>query len=264
MGASLCVLYLLQYTFRENARAFPPAHFYVVHPGSSVRNITVDITVFPRQELLLLLRLVDSLQGRIVARLLYSEPAHYSTEDAGGWLTRGVRSVRSVVGFGGIQSPGKKCLLVLFLGHEDERATITWRRYQPNLTIVFLPGPNYRGDLNGIARRMHELWLTKFDRVMVAEEPLPARGPSEAAEALLGLWQKYHGTHNIVAAPLGTKLQTLGVYVAVRERPEIQIAYAVPSIYNYDSYSSGVGPLWSIQWPISPVPNAHAATGGRL
>jgi hypothetical protein len=215
---------------------------------SLVSNVSVDVTTFPRQELLMLLRVLDSQSDLASTRLFYGEPLRYCTEDAGGWLTRGVKSVRPVPGFGGVQPPNKKKnLLIMFLGHEDERAAITWKRHQPRKTIAIVPDPNYRKEMNGIVERTHQPLFTKLSTTEFYPA-VPARGIVESENAVLRIWEEHHESYYIVVAPLGTKLQTLGIYRAVRRRPDIQITYAIPSIYNYRNYSVGVNRIWEIHW----------------
>jgi hypothetical protein len=213
----------------------------------AIQSITIDISTFPRQEMLMTLRIVDSLPWQPDVRLLYAEPERYSSELPGGWLTRGVRSVRSVPGFGGIQPPRKRKLLVIFLGHEPERAAITWKRHQAKMSVAIKPGPSYREELNGITETTHSLLFTELGAANVLA-PIPARGVREAEAAVLALWQRYHESYFLVVAPLGTKLQTLGIYRAARLKNDMQITYAVPSLYNFNNYSTGVGPLWKIKW----------------
>jgi len=217
------------------------------HELSRLESITVDVSTFPRQELIVLLRVLESLPHLPRIRLFYTEPGEYGTETPSGWLTRGVKSVRTVPGFGGIQQPGKKKLLIMFLGHEDERAAITWKRHQPETTITIFPDPNYRKELNGIVERTHQILFTKLASAKIYA-PVAARGIEEAQNAVLELWEEYQKTHFLVVAPLGTKLQSLGVYRAAKLKRDIQITYAVPSVYNFNAYSEGVGTTWKIAW----------------
>lgn len=219
------------------------------HESSRIENITVDVSTFPRQELLVLLRVLESLPDVRSIRLFYTEPREYGTEIPGGWLTRGVKSVRTVPGFGGIQQPGKKKLLLMFLGHEDERAAITWKRHQPETTVTIFPDPNYRRELNGIVEKTHKLLFTKLAAARI-HAPVSARGIEEAQSAVLDLWKEFEKTHFLVVAPLGTKLQTLGVYRAAKLKNEIQITYAVPSVYNFNAYSQGIGTIWEVFWRV--------------
>ena len=215
--------------------------------SAQIQSITVDVSTFPREEMLLLLRVVDNLPNHPAIRLFYAEPQKYGTEEKEGWLTRGVKSVHSVPGLGGIQEPGKRKLLVIFLGHESERAAITWKRHQPSETIVIVPDPSYRSDLNGITEATHQLSFIRFWNASQSCR-VPARGIMETEQAVLDIWKKYHDSYYLVVAPLGTKLQTLGIYRAARIKPDIQITYAAPVIYNFESYSKGIGPIWEILW----------------
>ena len=131
--------------------------------------------------------------------------------------------------------------------HEDERAAITWKRHQPRKTVVIVPDPNYRSEMDGIVERTHQPLFTKLSRTEFYPA-VPARGIEESENAVLNIWAAHHDNYCISVAPLGTKLQTLGVYRAVRQRPDIQITYAIPSIYNYENYSIGSDRIWEILW----------------
>lgn len=219
------------------------------HPPLSA---TLDITTFPRQEMLVLLRVLDKMMGLDRVRLLYTEPLKYGSEEAGGWLTRGVKAVRAVPGFGGIQPPGKRKLLVILLGHEEERAAITWKRHQPRKCVAVLPLPGYRPELGEAVKRKHYLLFSMVAKSTVQME-VPAHGIEETRDLILRLWEAHKNTHYLVVAPLGTKLQTIGLFEAVRIQPAIQITYAVPALYNYQGFSQKSGQIWEIQMSAGPT-----------
>ncbi len=221
---------------------------YELQKKSSFTNVTIDISAFPRRELLMLLSVLDNMTVGPQIRIFYTEPVRYNTENIGGWLTRGVTSVRPVPGFGGVQPPNKKKnLLLMFLGHEEERAAITWKRHQPRKMVAVVPDPNYRIELNGIVEKTHQPLFTKLSETEFYPS-IPARGIEESEKAVLSIWEQHFSSYYIVIAPLGTKLQTLGIYRAVRQRPDIQITYAIPSIYNYQNFSIGIERIWEISW----------------
>jgi hypothetical protein len=209
---------------------------------------TLDISTFPRQELLVLLRVLDKIVGLSRVRILYTAPLKYGSEEAGGWLTRGVKAVRAVPGFGGVQPPGKGKLLVILLGHEEERAAITWKRHQPRKCVIVLPAPGYRPELTEMLDGRHSLLFTMAAKSAVRVR-IPARGIQETRDLILRLWEEHKDTHYLVVAPLGTKLQTLGVFDAVRRQPAIQITYAVPAIYNHQRFSQKSGEVWQVAMP---------------
>lgn len=217
---------------------------------SPLRAVTVDITTFPREELLLLLRYLDNHTQRGRIRLLYGEPDKYATEDdieEDRWLTRGVKSVHPVPGFGGIQFPGHPKILVIILGHEGERTHISVRRHQPDI-VVFIPQgqEQHHEGLREISEQQNQDVVSLYGGDRVWGTGLPSRGVLETAKVISEIYAKYRYSHNVFIVPNGTKLQLLGLYLVARRIPEIQITYAVPSVYNWAKYTTGTKLLWEI------------------
>lgn len=215
-----------------------------------LREVTVDISTFPREELLLLLRYLDNHVNRGRIRLLYAEPAKYATEledEDKRWLTRGVRSVHSVPGFGGIQFPDRQKILLVILGHEGERTHISIRRHQPD-KVVFIPQgkEQHHEGLREISELQSKEILSRYGKQNIWHVGLPSRGVVETAKVVSKIFQTYRYSYNVFIAPNGTKLQLIGVYLVARKFPEIQITYAAPAIYNSEAYSAGTGLLWEI------------------
>lgn len=215
------------------------------------RAVTIDITTFPRQELLMLLKLLDNYPDRGDIRLLYAEPQKYASEkrnEPKGWLTRGVRSVHAVPGFCGIQFPQLAKLLVIILGHEGERTHITLRRHQPDKVIFVGQGDEqYHEGLKNIAEVENQNMIGEFGAKCFWPSRLPARGVLETKQEIERIFQQYGDTHNIFIAPNGTKLQLIGTYLATRNLVELQLTYASPALYNWKNYSTGTGPLWEMR-----------------
>jgi hypothetical protein len=229
-----------------------------MHDQNPLCAVTIDISTFPREELLVLLRYLDNhpMRGRI--RLLYGEPAIYATEeenDDDRWLTRGVKSVHPVPGFGGIQLPGHPKLLVIVLGHEGERTHISVRRHQPD-EVILVPQGNeqHHEGLRQISERENQKIIRLYGEKHIWHIGLSSRGIVETADVILDIFKRYRYSHNIFVAPNGTKLQLIGVYLVARLLPEIQITYAVPALYNWERYSTGTGPLWEVQ--LEPLEDA--------
>ncbi len=208
--------------------------------------VTIDITTFPRHELFLILKAARKLIPASRLRILYSEPEGYSTERKGGWLTRGVQSVEPMFGFGGIQDPILRKLLVILPGHEGERTYITWRCHQPDKTLVISQGEPYHEGLNDIAERENSLLQTMLGDICLYGYRAPAREVDGVYLELERIYSRYAHKYNIVIAPMGTKMQTLGIYLFAESRPDVQITYAVPIEYNWRDYSWGVGKKWEI------------------
>jgi len=73
----------------------------------------------------------------------------------------------------------------------------------------------------------------EFSRILVSPE---FRNPIEARDCIIAQAEK-HAEHNIVIAPMSTKLSTIGVGLAAFTRVEYQICYAEAAQYNYLHYS---------------------------
>lgn len=215
-----------------------------------LRAVTIDISTFPREELLLLLRYLDNHVKRGQIRLLYGEPAMYATEEAAiedRWLTRGVKSVHSIPGFGGIQFPGRPKILVIILGHEGERTHISIRRHQPDEVILIPQGQQQHHEgLRQISEQENQRIIRLYGKERLWSTGLPSRGVTETSTVVSEIFKRYRYSHNVFIAPNGTKLQLMGVYLVARQVPEIQITYTVPAIYNWEKYSSGTALLWEM------------------
>jgi hypothetical protein len=214
-----------------------------------ITHVSADITTFTRQFLLMIMDLLCDLPEVKRIRLFYSEPNTYDTvEDRKeGWLSRGVKSIAPVPGFSGVQTPDKSTLLILFLGHELERANVTIKWLQPSKIVAFIPDVNYSNKLDGIVETIHQDLIKQIPPER-RNKAWSARDIEEAYDIVSRTWSEYHDSFNIIVAPYNTKLLTLGVFESSRERRGIQIIYALPAEYNYNNYSKGKGPLWEIPW----------------
>jgi len=65
------------------------------------------------------------------------------------------------------------------------------------------------------------------------------------ASKLVEVVSGYTESHNIVLAPMSTKLSTLASLLVVEKYPDIQVTYCLPGEYNVEDYSKGVRALYS-------------------
>ena len=61
-------------------------------------------------------------------------------------------------------------------------------------------------------------------------------------------YKKYSENSNITIAPLGSKLQTLAIFLFAKEYPDIQLLFSLPKEWNPKRYSNGTGPIWEISF----------------
>ncbi|MCO8242962.1 hypothetical protein [Haladaptatus sp. AB643] len=202
-------------------------------------DITIDVTSFNRESLLVSLNILYSLVNDVNTRILYVSPAKY-----GDWLSKGHRFVRNIIGFGGIQSSNKPTLLILLTGFETDRAKNVIEEIEPAETLVgFGDNPTERSFLEKNKQEQEKL-LARQDTVSFQFSADSIEKSQSQIEKLL---KKHNQAYNVVICPMSTKLSTLGVWKAARKYPEAQVVYSLPIEYNIKDYSSGSKTLY-VDW----------------
>ena len=88
--------------------------------------LTIDITTFTHEALLILLRIIQLIPtADLGVYLVYTGAAEYfvsAKDESDRWLSKGVAEVRSVLGYSGSRDPSKKLHLIVLAGFETERA----------------------------------------------------------------------------------------------------------------------------------------------
>jgi hypothetical protein len=193
--------------------------------------VTIDISTFPRLELLLLLRYLKMLNTGEKIRILYTKPKKY-----GQWLSKGFKEVVTVPSFAGTQIPGRKKLLIILAGFEEERMIRLWEEHEPSKTILVMGDPPTSASFLEINKlRSHMI----RNRENVHEERAAANDPFSARDALENLLQNHKRDYNIFISPMNTKIQTVGLFLLAQRYSWFQITLAVPNDYNVTGYSSG-------------------------
>ncbi len=218
------------------------------HQGS----IVVDITSLSHELLVVILGALHSFDIMKRVTLLYVGASEYSsnTADNAVWLSRGVRSIRSVLGFPGTMLPSKRLHLIILAGFEVERASEVIIRYEPASLSI---GVGHKDQ--SVSVELHKKNIQFFERLNQFVEEHNAEtqevlnfefscvDPYQTKQQLLAHIDGLPSLSdkNIVICPLNTKLSTVGVVLAALERSEIQICYAEPDEYNTDGYSKPGG-----------------------
>jgi hypothetical protein len=211
--------------------------------------LLIDITSLSHELLVLVLGMLNQLGGLNRTTLLYVGAAAYSTNTEPGemWLSRGVKDVRSVLGFPGNMLPSRRLHLTILTGFEVERAAEVILRYEPSSLSI---GLGAKGQ--SVSEAHHNKNQEFFDRIAafassqdygtddVARFSFSCISPTETRDQLIEHISSLEGfkQRNLVVCPLNTKLSTVGVVLAAIEYPDIQICYAEPEQYNTEGYSS--------------------------
>lgn len=213
------------------------------HRQESPARVLVDITTFTRECLLMVLDYVDRRrQPKDEVLLGYTTAEEYSignlVEDK--WLSKGVRDVRSVLGFPGRMLPSRATHLIVMVGFENERALELVDICEP--TFVSLGVADVGEDS---AQPHQETLLNKMKRL---EDGLRGRVTgletftfkaydAEATEGILRRQANAFGPCNVVVVPMNTKISTVGAMLLARREEAVQICYAPANVYNTERYS---------------------------
>jgi hypothetical protein len=193
--------------------------------------LVVDISCAPRGRLLALLRYLAKCQEHSGQRvsLMYSLVKRQAPSEEA--FSYGMQDVRVVPGFAG-QVRLKKDLLIIVLGFEGNRAFSLHRRLMPNKTILILgdSGDSERDFFLRQARaNNHALLNTHGKEIHVMASRDPIRFAQEFEEVLKTRIEPVIDKFNIYVCCLGTKLQAVGAYLALRKYPYVQVVDALPS-----------------------------------
>ena len=208
--------------------------------------ILVDISTFPRDRLLMVLKYLSNQFQVENINLHHCSPESYATEntDESSWLAKGVKQVAAVPGFNGLQKSRSGCFVILQLGHERERPQITATSLEPDKVAILHQGhEQYKSSTSRMSHNNNLVLLDTFDSKITESTKVSYNDWSGAKKEICRIYEKYHNNYNIYISPNGTKIQLLGALAAVLKYPEMQIRYAEPQIYNTDS-SFGVGKVW--------------------
>ena len=198
--------------------------------------ITLDISTFPRHELLLLLRYLRMLNVKNKIRILYAKPKKY-----GNWLSTGFKEVIAVPSFGGTQIPGRKKLLIILSGFEWERMFRLWEEHEPSNTVVVIGDPPTNRHFLAINKVKANLILS---RANVIEASAAANNPFQFFKEMEKIMMQYKREYNIFVSPMNTKIQVVGLFLLFEKYSWFQITMAIPNDYNVDGYSDGAESIY--------------------
>ena len=208
--------------------------------------VVIDISVFTKRHLLMMLRWLDDcgLWDRLY--VVYSEPSDYLVSKYVP-LSFGLASLQQAPGFSACPDLSRPVHLMMFLGYEGDRALAVYEQVQPMRTTLAVPDPPYRPDWIGRTERYnHELLtLVGGDRICRVD----ALDPEAVGRTLVEVFgQAKRDDFATIVCPLGTKPQTLGVYNYIRKRDDPPaIVYASPLRHNHALFSAGLGETWILK-----------------
>lgn len=191
-----------------------------------------DITTMTHEMLFVIVAAADEIvEPWTDLKLVYNVAAQYSGDDEthSKWISRGIREVRSVIGYPGSWSPGEPTTLVALPGFDTERMRRLVEDVEPDRLIVGIAFPT-----GG-----RHPWSAEKNR-LIAERLLATRDghtfdytalhPFAAIDAVLA--QSRDLTGNVLLAPLNSKISSVAIAALARRRSDWQICYAPALVYN--------------------------------
>lgn len=206
--------------------------------------ISVDVSTFPKNSLLLTLRTIETASGCGSVNTLYTEAANYKLRPPGTPLF-GLRRIGVIPTFGAEFQPNEELLLIMLLGYERDRAVAVWQRVQPHRTVAAISRPSFRPEWDGVAEKVNAPLLAAIGEEAVHN--VDPRNPWATCDFLEEVITDMGDSvsENYYVAPLGTKPQTVGVYLFCRKHPDcVSVIYGSPVAREHEYLAEGVGPSW--------------------
>ncbi len=186
--------------------------------------VTLDISTFNRQNLLVILRLLRKALKIRNIEIIYSVPIEVNPE-----ISRGSSNFLNIPFFHGHFSIEKKKLLILLLGYEVDRPLLLWRELEP-ARVILVRGIEptdlsfYQKNEEAV-KILHEMGKSEICQIS-ASDPLKAKMQLEE------IFKEEINNYNIFISPLNTKLQALGLYLAWENYSDVQIVIAYPDSFS--------------------------------
>lgn len=203
-------------------------------------HVFCDITTFTHETLLILFNLlykrrryIKSLKTGYLGAKSYSfKQPNYSKK----WLSKGIREIRTIIGFPGRFNPARKSHLILLLGFEEERARTIIESLRLNSFSLGFAEQN-----NSVAKEHFNVNFDRHERLLrlfphAQKFTFSALDPILTRDRLMKHLDLFPD-HNIVIAPMNNKVSTIGAGLLAMEDRRVQLIYAQATLYNVSGYS---------------------------
>lgn len=186
--------------------------------------VTLDISTFNRQNLLVMLQLLRKVLNVPDIEIIYTIPEKVNQE-----ISKGACGFSNIPFFEGRFLIEKRKLLILLMGYEIDRPLLLWRELEPSRVILvegFEPTAGNFYERNRLAvEELHKFGCSEVMQIC-------ANDPHKARDQLSKIFKKELESYNIFVSPLNTKLQALGLYLAWENNPDVQIVIAFPDKFS--------------------------------
>jgi hypothetical protein len=200
--------------------------------------VLLDTTSFTHEMLLLVFKLLYFYESSISALFVtYVGATSYSfnsTDENEKWLSKGIKDIRTVIGYPGYTDPTKEYHLIILFGFESERTKKIIESFEfSRLSIGYAEvEDSILGDHQKINKKRHSDLLELYPHAESFQFSL-----IDCIATKNAVLKQMKKEFNNVVSPLNNKISTLGVALACFCNPDLQITYAQANIYNEEAYS---------------------------
>jgi hypothetical protein len=204
------------------------------------QNILLDITTFTHEGLLIMFKLLQLRMKRSDKLILcYCGAREYSYNETlpeRKWLSKGVNTIRSILGYPGLLDPSKKNHLVILFGFESERTKRLIDIFEYDLVSLAFGSKDA-----SITKQHQQLNETRHEDLLRyypdANKFEMSLVDAEETKAQLLSYISQFSEYNTVIVPMNNKISSIGAGLAAINNPEIQLCYVTANQYNMDAYS---------------------------
>jgi hypothetical protein len=206
--------------------------------------VIFDISTLNKEHVLFIVSQLAAQQLMSKVTFTYVAAKSYGGNTTKGpiWLTRGVKNIRSVIGFPGGYTPSKnQHHLIILVGFELDRAKELILAYEPTSISLGIGIEPYIDKFQEENQRSMDLIQSFINSLGITYKSLSeftfsCSDVHSAKKSILNEVSKFEGS-NITISPMNTKVSTAALGLAAIENEDIKVCYVEPLEYNKDCYS---------------------------
>jgi hypothetical protein len=232
--------------------------------NSQAKAICLDISGMSRLAIMIILDVVRELNMPL--RIVFAEAREYAPSQTQfeaaklneeqhlptSFIHTGVYDVLHVSRLSSIRMQNQATLLIAFDSFNEALCQSLVNVINPS-RFILINGRPPREEL--MWREKATAYVHKFLRkewsIEDDNEPIKTTSTldyNETYELLTSLYWKFSGTHRIILAPTGSKMQTIGSYLLRSIHDDVHIEYPAVQGFFANKYSMGVRELWQLDF----------------
>ncbi len=232
--------------------------------------VVVEISSMSKLAIMLVLNVCRKLKVQVI--VLYTEARNYAPSKSAFELARkndqihqptlqvftGVHGVVRVDSLASVAMQGQPTAALVFMSFNDALTQVLLNAVYPGRLFLINGRPPFHLWREAATAWIHEQVRREWEDDNPVEPrtghptPLPTRVVStldyrQTVSLLVALYWSLSARYRILLAPAGSKMQTIGCYIAKALHPDIHIEY--PSAEGFSrEYSSGAGERWTLDF----------------